>query len=271
MTKVEEALHRSTGRVVAQIDGNVATIMIESPAKRNAMSLAMWRQLDQAVEEVEADPNVRALIVRGAGSEAFCSGGDISEFGSIRSNAEAAKVYDVAMRDAIDRLRDTPLPSIALIHGICLGGGVALALCCDLRYASDISIFGVPAARLGIGYPSQDLKKLVDVVGPAAAKEIIFTGRQINAETAMSAGLLNAVHPADQLDALVLKTARQVAANAPLVIRGAKAAINELSRISGTPRLAELDQAIAACTESSDYAEGYQAFLEKRRPIFTGK
>ena len=258
------------GRATFESSGGVATLTLDNPARLNAISLAMWQQIGDAVQRYETDDGLRCLIIRGAGDKAFASGADISEFGSLRTG-DAAKLYDVAAKHAMTRLEATAKPTIAVIDGYCLGGGIALALCCDIRLASDDAVFSIPAARLGLGYDYVGMKRLVDLVGPARAKLIFFSARKFGAEPAKDIGLVDMIAPkarlADEAKALV----DTIADNAPLTIAAAKRAIATTQRSPQPDDIAAAEAMAAACFESEDYAEGCRAFAEKRRPKFRGR
>jgi enoyl-CoA hydratase len=249
--------------------GPVATITIANPQRMNAMTAAMWGALPELIAQAEADPAVRVIVLRGEGTKAFCAGADISEFDTARAG-EAVHVYDQLNHTAFDTLSRCSKPTIALIRGFCLGGGMGLALACDLRLADETATFAIPAAKLGIGYNPRWIRQLLSVVSPAVAKEILFTGARFSSTDAVSRGLITCMLPADQLEAGVLALATEIAGNAPLSIRASKAMINELADNGGAADLASLDHLIAACFASADYAEGRRAFMAKRKPEFKG-
>jgi enoyl-CoA hydratase/carnithine racemase len=254
---------------LAKEDG-IAFLVADNPARMNAFTGAMWQELPRALADAEADPAVRVIVLRGAGSRAFSAGADISEFATQRTG-EAARTYDRWNHAAFAALKGARKPTIAMIHGHCLGGGLGLALCCDLRLADDKAQFAIPAAKLGIGYNPRWIEPLLQVVPPPAAKELLFTGRRFSAAEAASMGLVSRVVPADSLEQTTRNLAAEIAANAPLTIAAAKRAIDELSRRTGTPDVAALEKLVEACFESADYAEGRTAFMEKRPPRFVGK
>lgn len=254
----------------AETTGPVATITFDKAVRRNAFDTGMWRGLGELVTALGEDSHTRVMVLRGAGTEAFSAGADISEFAEKRATPEAARAYDAVTEAAFGALRASAVPSIAKIHGFCLGGGLGLALSCDLRIASDKAVFAIPAAKLGLAYPFASLRHLVATAGADAARELIFTGRRIGADEARALGLVNRVVEADGLDEEVADLAAQIAANAPLTIGCAKAAIEAAMEGSGEARRGEIERLARACYESDDYREGRAAFLEKRRPVFRG-
>jgi enoyl-CoA hydratase len=251
-------------------EGANAWITAQNPARMNALTSAMWQALPTHVADAVADPNVRVIILRGAGDKAFSAGADISEFETARTGT-AAKAYDALNDAAFNALLNCPKPTIAMIHGFCLGGGLALALCCDLRIADDASQFAIPAAKLGIGYNARWVRPILATMSPARAKELLFTGRRFKADEAAAMGLVSRVAAWTSLEGETRALAAQIAANAPLSIAAAKRVIDEIVRHPENPGMTELDRLVSACFESEDYAEGRRAFLEKRKPQFKGK
>jgi enoyl-CoA hydratase/carnithine racemase len=259
-----------TSKLIAEIHGPSATLVLNAPQRRNALSLDMWQAIPGIVEDFDRNANVRSIVIRGAGTEAFAAGADISEFEANRATDESAKAYDNATQAATRSLANCSKPVIAAVRGICFGGGMALAMACDLRLASDDSRFCIPAAKLGIGYGTSGTAALVTLLGPALAAEMLFTARVYNAAEAMALGIVQAVSPAASLDALVTRYTDMLAANAPLSIAAAKKAIRAATSLRPEDRNAS-DAAVAACMTSADYAEGRRAFLEKRKPNFQGR
>lgn len=255
--------------VTHTINGYVATISLCNESRYNAMSLAMWLKLTQTLEQLRSDTAVRVVILRGEGDRAFVSGADISEFELQRSSVAGVAAYDVAVDRAQSALAQFPRPVIAAISGICYGGGLGLALACDLRYASASAKFRMPAARLGLGYALKGMKRMVDVLGVAQASELFYTARVCDAQEAARIGLVNFV-PEDVFE-YAAQTGAGIASNAPLTIATAKIAFNTLLSGSDPLDAAVVTAGVEACFSSSDYKEGRQAFLEKRPPRFTGR
>lgn len=260
-----------SGAVRTEKDGALGFLVFDHPARRNAISAEMWSQIPAAVEKLAKDDGVRVVILRGAGEEAFVSGADISEFEQRRSGGPAAAEYDRAGSEAYRALAAIDKPTLAMIHGFCVGGGVAVALCADLRFASDEARFAIPAAKLGLGYSAGLLEPLLRLVGSARALEILYTARRYRAEEALAMGLVNAIVPKPVLESVVRETADRIAANAPLTLRGVKIAARELGKDAARRDYARVDAATRLCYESDDYREGVRAFLEKRKPLFSGR
>ena len=257
-----------TDKIQTRIDGAVQWLIFNQPEKHNALSLEMTVRALEVVEEFNADDDLRVLVLAGAGEKAFVSGADISEFDKRRNNAETAAEYANISNRMFDAVYDSPKPTIAMVNGYCFGGGVALAASCDLRYCSDDGLFAIPAARLGIGYRVSFTRRVVDLVGPATAKEILYTARRYGAEEAAAIGLVNRVYPKASLEEEVTAIAGKIAENAPLSIRATKTMVSEL--LTGDPDIARCEEAIRICSDSNDFAEGRKAFAEKRPPVFTG-
>ena len=251
-------------------DGALAWIVADNPARMNALSAAMWQALPGHIAAAASDPEVRVVILRGAGDKAFSAGADISEFESARTG-DAAKTYDALNDAAFNALISCPKPVIAMIHGFCLGGGLGLALCCDLRIGDDASQYAIPAAKLGIGYNARWVRPILAAVPPSRAKELLFTGRRYRSAEAEAMGLVTRLVPTADLEAATRALAAEIAGNAPLSVTAAKRVIDELVRHPEAADMAALDGLVAACFESEDYAEGRRAFLEKRRAFFKGR
>ncbi len=259
-----------TDKVLARRDGKVGTVIFNNPERHNAVSLDMWEAATRILDDFARDNDVRVVVVTGAGGKAFISGADISRFGDERSTEEAIARYNVIVGKANAAFHEFPKPTIAMIRGYCIGGGLGLAVCCDLRICSDNSRFGVPAAKLGLGYGFTGIKRLCDVVGPSFTKEIFFTARQFDAEEARAMGLVNRVVPAAELDATVKNYAETIAGNAPLTVSAVKYIVGEVVKEESKRNLARADELVKMCFDSKDYVEGRTAFMEKRKPVFTG-
>jgi len=259
-----------TDKILTEQTGDIARIIFNQPEKRNAVSLEMWEAVEAAVTRFQADDSVRILILSGAGGKAFVSGADISKFESERSSEEAVAHYNATTKRVYDMIEAFPKPTIAQIDGFCVGGGVALSLCCDLRICGEGSNFAVPAAKLGLGYAYPGLKRLVDVVGPAFAKEIFFTARRFNAEECRMMGLVNRVVPDADVAKVAEETAQMIAANAPMTVASTKYIIGQVLVPDSETDLAQCDARVKACFESADYVEGRRAFMEKRKANFIG-
>jgi enoyl-CoA hydratase/carnithine racemase len=259
------------GRILSNVEGQLGLIVIDHPERRNAVSAAMWGELAEAAESLDADPSVRVIVLRGAGEVAFVSGADISEFESRRTGGAAAQVYEDGTQRAFGALGAVTKPLIAMIHGFCVGGGMATALAADLRYCADDAVFAIPAARLGLGYHAGGIEALTALVGPSTAREIFFTAQRYRAEDALRLGLVNQVFPKAELETRVREIASQIAGNAPLTIRSVKRISRELGRGPGERDRDAIRQSIQRCFDSEDYKEGVRAFLEKRPPRFEGR
>ncbi len=260
-----------TEKMIALKDGAIGWITFNNPARHNAVSMVMWEALYDIVSDYAQDDAIRVIVVKGAGEKAFVSGADISEFEEKRSSPETTKVYNETAQKASRALKEVNKPTIAMIRGYCVGGGVSTAMACDLRIASEGSTFAVPAARLGLGYEYEGIRKLMDVVGPSFAKEIFFTARQFTAAEALAMGLINRLLPVDQLEPYVRDYATTIAANAPLTVSSIKTIVAEALKDESGRDKRLCQEVVDRCFNSADYAEGRQAFMEKRKPKFTGR
>ncbi|HWC82538.1 MAG TPA: enoyl-CoA hydratase-related protein [Pseudonocardiaceae bacterium] len=247
------------------VDGRVATLTIDRPERRNALSFEMWSAIPGLMAKVAAEPDVRALVI--TGGEHFSAGADISEFRTLRGDSEGAKRYNAAVHAGERAVAELAVPTIAAITGFCIGGGCEIALACDLRLAADNARFGITPAKLGIVYNFTSTRQLVDAVGPAWARQILFTGDILDAATALRIGLVNEVHPAGELAERVAGLAARIGERAPVSVRGAKHIIGRI-----TAGQDEEDDSVRArydeAVRSAEYAEGVAAFLEKRPPRF---
>jgi enoyl-CoA hydratase len=261
----------TTEKILASREGPVGFLVFNNPERRNAVSLDMWQRAGEVIAEFGRDDGVRVIVLTGAGDKSFVSGADISKFEDERANAEAQEKYSKTSSGMRALLRGTGKPTIAMIRGYCIGGGMSLALSCDLRICSDDAQFGIPAARLGIGYGMEGLRRLVELVGPSAAKEFIYTARRYTAAEALRMGIVNQVLPAQSLDAAVREIAGNIAVNAPLSILTAKRVVDELMKDPAERNLALCEELVKRCGASEDFIEGRRAFMEKRKPVFRGR
>jgi enoyl-CoA hydratase len=257
-------------KIVSSHEDGVAHILFNNPERRNAVSLEMWQAVGRALDGFAADERVRVVVLSGAGGKAFVSGADISKFEEERGSPEAIDHYNAITAGVTAKLADFPKPTIAQITGSCVGGGVGLAVCCDLRICGEGSRFGIPAARLGVGYGFSGINRLVQLVGPAFAKEIFFTARLFSAAEAHQMGLVNRVVPDDQVAAYVADYAQKITENAPLTVGSVKAIVGETMKDPAERDLARCTALVEACFASQDYVEGRRAFMEKRKPQFVG-
>ncbi len=261
----------TTDLLIVEKNSGVGYLGLNRPEKHNAISYEMWQGIAQVMDDFESDDSIRVIVVSGEGGKAFSAGADISQFEKQRGSADAIEVYNKATGLAHQKLTNVSKPTIAKIAGYCIGGGVSTALCCDLRFATDDSVFGIPAAKLGLGYGYGGLRSLVALVGPIHAKEILFTARHFTAAEAYDMGLINRVLPRDELDSFVDEYTETIAGNAPLTIKASKQIIAEICKDPDDRDLDLCKRLVDDCFASEDYKEGRRAFMEKRKPKFRGK
>jgi enoyl-CoA hydratase len=259
------------GKMLAAKDDGVGLITFNQPEKRNAMSIEMWLGLADILNEFQEDRSVSVVVMTGAGNKAFVSGADISQFEKNRSNADAQAEYDRITSVGRERFQTFPKPIVARIRGFCLGGGLAIAMNTDLRIASADSQFGIPAARLSVAYAPESVKRLIDLVGPAHARMILYTGKRIDAAEAERIGLINKCVPEEDLNEAVLDIARTIADSAPLSVAASKLTINEMLKDESQRDMAAIKRMGEICFNSADYKEGRTAFMEKRQPRWQGR
>jgi enoyl-CoA hydratase len=260
-----------TDKLLVDVTGPIAVVTFNNPAKRNALSLEMRAALPGVLEALQADDEVRVVVVTGAGDKAFVSGADISEFAQQRTSPADRAEYDRAQDAVVRAWENLEKPIVAMIRGFCIGGGLMTALQADIRIASEDSQFGIPAARLGLGYGFAGVVTLVNLIGPARTSEVLLSARRFCAAEALQMGLVNRVVPAGDLRTAVLTLAEGIAANAPLTVAACKAAIREAGRQPGHRDLTRVRAMTEACYRSQDYLEGQRAFAEKRAPQFAGR
>ena len=260
-----------TERVEAWVDGATLHLRFNNPARHNALSVDMWGAVPPLLKQAGDDDRVRLVVFSGAGEKAFVSGADISQFEDMRAAREAVARYEALAEEALMGIEKFGKPTLACIRGWCIGGGVNVAIACDLRIASADSIFAIPAARLGLGYRYSAMKNLVNLIGPGAAKDLFFTARRIDAAEAKALGLVSRICPPEALDALLAEYTTALAENAPLTIAAGKAIVREVLKGSPDQDLERCARLIRGCFESEDYAEGRTAFMQKRKPVFRGR
>ena len=258
-------------KIVTKVENGIGWIIINNPEKRNAMSIEMYEAMAAALERYGKDPNVRVVILKGAGDKSFISGADISQFKDRRSTMEQVRAGEAISERNNKMLRECPKPTIAMIRGFCMGGGLGTAITCDIRIASDDSQFGVPAAKLGVGYRFAGIRRLSEVVGPQFTAEIFYTGRRFTAQEAYDMGLINRMVPAAELEKYVMDYATTLAGNAPLTLKAVKQCLIELKKDPADRDLDLCQKLVEDCFASQDYIEGRTAFMEKRKPAFKGK
>ncbi len=259
-----------TGQVHIQREDQIGVIVLDHPERHNAISSAMWQGLLDAATEFASDENIRAVLLRGEGDRAFAAGADISEFDEKRTDSSSNDEYDTVSNRAYVALVTMPKPLVAMVHGYCIGGGLAVALTADLRIASDDASFTIPAARLGLGYRAEGLGRLVQLIGPSATKRILFLADRFGAEEALNMGIINRVVLKAGLEAATYEWMNIICQNAPLTIRAAKAATDEWTKPESLRNFDEINDLVNACFDSADYREGVDAFMAKRTPRFSG-
>jgi enoyl-CoA hydratase/carnithine racemase len=261
----------SEGKIVAEKIGHLGRVIFDNVKKHNAMSQSMWDGLAEAMNNFDADDDIRVIVLQGAGEKAFVSGADISKFESERADAARIKEYGVSVNRAYASVQYALKPTIAMIGGYCYGGGMGIAVCCDLRICSDNSSFCIPAAKLGVGYGHENTKVLMDLVGPSFTKEIFYTGRRFTAKEAQSMGLVNHVVTNAELSKFVDDYVHIMAGNAPMSLKTTNLIVNELLKEEDQRNIALCEQLVDECSASQDIEEGRRAFMEKRKPVFLGR
>ncbi len=261
----------STDKMLARKDGRVGTMIFNNPERHNAVSFDMWQAAARILDDFAKDDDVRVVVLTGAGGKAFVSGADISKFEDERATREAVERYNIAVERIYSSIYTFPKPTIAAIQGYCVGGGLGLAVTCDLRFCTQGSRFALPAAKLGLGYGFAGLQRFINTIGPSHTKDIFFSARQFGADEAHRMGIVSRVLPEGELEAFVKDYAGTVAANAPLTVGAVKQITNEVLKPESERNLARAAELVARCFASQDYIEGRTAFLEKRKPNFTGK
>jgi enoyl-CoA hydratase/carnithine racemase len=260
----------TTEKMLSRVKDGVGYITFNNPEKHNAVSIEMWDALEQILDGFRSSQDIRVIVLSGAGGKAFVSGADISKFDKERSSKEAVLSYNKRTQKVYENLETFPKPTIAMINGYCIGGGLNLAVCCDIRICSEKSKFAMPAAKLSLGYPFSSIKRLFDVMGPGMAKHFMFTAEKISASEALACGLVQKLVSEDSIDSYVKDYALNIANNAPLTIKAMKQIGIEISKNSDERDLLLCEKLASACFDSEDYKEGRKAFMEKRKPNFQG-
>ncbi len=261
----------ANGKMLAARDGGIGLVTFNQPEKRNAMSMEMWSGLGDILEQFEADDSISVVVLSGAGDKAFVSGADISQFARNRNSADTHKEYDRITGIGREKFHNFSKPVIAKIHGFCMGGGLAIAMATDLRIGTPDSQFGIPAARLSVAYAPDSVKRLIDLVGPAHARMILYTARRIDGKEAERIGLINQCVEVEDLDSTVMGIARDITENAPLSVRASKLTITEMLKDESQRDMVAIKAIGETCSNSADFKEGRTAFMEKRRPVFVGR
>lgn len=257
-------------KMLSRIDGSIGYLIFNNPEKHNAVSLEMWDATDAILDQFESNPDVRVVVLTGAGGKSFVSGADISKFEKERGSAEATKHYNTRIRAIYERIDHFPKPTIAQVDGYCIGGGLNLAVCCDIRVCSTKSKFAMPAAKLALGYPFPAIQRLINAIGASNAKYLMFTADRIDADTAFRMGFVQSIHDESTLEESVKTLANQIGVNAPLTIKAMKFIATQVLTEPGNRNLEQCDALVDACFNSADYKEGRTAFMEKRAPNFKG-
>lgn len=261
----------TTDKMIARKEGMIGRIIFNNPERHNAVSLAMWQSAGEMLSDFQQDDAIRVIVLSGAGGKAFVSGADISKFESERATHDAVLAYNAKTAEVYSGIHQATKPTIALIQGHCIGGGLGLAVACDLRFCTERSKFGLPAAKLGLGYPYSGLKRLSDIVGPAYAKEITFTGAIFDSTAAKDMRLVNRILPDDELEQFVIDYAHTIANNAPLTVSAMKNIYTTVFQDPAERDLETCQSMVDRCFASEDYIEGRKAFMEKRPPQFKGR
>jgi enoyl-CoA hydratase/carnithine racemase len=270
MTEAARNIAPHTDKMLSRKEGGVGHLIFNNPERHNAVSLEMWEATQVILDEFAQDPAIRVVVLSGAGGKAFVSGADISKFGDERATEAAVAHYNTITDKIYSGLHAFPKPTIAMIRGYCIGGGINVAISCDLRICAENSRFAVPAAKLGLGYGYGGLKRLIDVIGPAFTKEIFFTARQFSSAEAREMGLVNRVVPDGELESFVNGYAEAIAGNAPLTVNAVKFITGQVVKDESSRDMQRCADMVAQCFASQDYVEGRTAFMEKRKPRFTG-
>lgn len=248
-------------------DGPIATIYLNRSDKRNAMNFEMWSKLPKLLDEAEADPSIKVLILRGVNDVAFSAGADISEFSEVRSNGKQSRLYDQTTYEANESLANFVKPTIALVQGFCVGGGAGLALDCDFRFSDTNGHFGITPSKIGLVYGTSSTKRLVDLVGPAKAKEILMSGRIMNVEEAYRIGLVDRIYEPSEIEEKTYEFANLISSRAQFTVRATKQIVKDILN-GATENSEEVRQLVEEAYDTEDYKEGVQAFMEKRTPDF---
>lgn len=257
--------------LIVKRDGAIATVLFSNLPRMNAVTYEMWTAVPQTLAELDADPAIRVIVIAGDGDKAFISGADISQFEKLRGTADAQAVYNAAVEKAYVAPMRCSKPVIARIRRICIGGGLGFAAACDLRFASDDTVFRMPAARLGLGYSATGIKRFMNVMGAANTADIFYSARKFYAEEALHMGFVNRVYPAAELERETAAYCQMIAENAPLTVAASKFAVQQGMKDAADRDMATAQKMVETCFASADHKEGRKAFMEKRTPVFVGK